>query len=135
MVCFNCIFNDGFFRIIWICSFNFNSNGEVVESIISKLFSLFSALQFWLLTKCTKMWDLFSFFQMPLNFCCLLASCLINVTSITGFWNASFTVNKSPTLNGFEIFLIFKFLQSSLQVLLHIWHLFEHGSFKVIYIG
>ena len=50
--CFCCLLSDGFFQIICMASFSFNLNGVESLSIISKQFSVVSALQVSLLTRC-----------------------------------------------------------------------------------
>ena len=54
------LLSDVFFQIKCIASFNFDLNGVETESIISKQFSVLSALQVSLLTRCAKMWDFLS---------------------------------------------------------------------------
>ena len=54
------LLSDGFFQIMCIASFNFNLNGVEVGSIISKQFSVLSALQVSLFTRCIKMCDFLS---------------------------------------------------------------------------
>ena len=60
LTCFCCLLNDSFFQIMCIASFNFNLSGVESESIISKQFSVLSAIQVSLLTRCAKMWDFLS---------------------------------------------------------------------------
>ena len=48
-----------------IASFNFNLNGVEVESIISKQFSVLSALLVSSLTRCAKMWGFYQFANAP----------------------------------------------------------------------
>ena len=60
LTCFCCLFSDGFFQIICVASFNFNLNGVAAESIISKQFSVLSALEVSLLTRCANMCDFLS---------------------------------------------------------------------------
>ena len=60
LTCFCCLLSDGFFQIMCIASFNFDLNGVETESIISKQFSVLSALQVSLLSRCAKTWDFLS---------------------------------------------------------------------------
>ena len=52
--CFCCLLGDDF-HIMYLGSFNFNLSEVEAESIISKQFSVLSALQVSLLTRCVKM--------------------------------------------------------------------------------
>ena len=78
LTCFCCLLSDAFFQIICIVSFNFNLNSVAAESIISKQFSVLSDLQVSLLA---------IRFQILLNPCWHMASCLTNVTGITAWTN------------------------------------------------
>ena len=129
--CFCCFLSDGFFQIICIASFNFNLNPEEAQSIVSKQFSVLSALEVSLLASCAKMQKSLSFSKCSLilvdkwQFChtsvtgtSTLQTNLETTKDFRDFGIGSFTLNIEATLNGVKTILMLNLLQYNLQNLL-----------------